>query len=155
MRDWNVLLIILALIVLLSYPIWGRFLKAAINRRFARAGAELAVRQQATHAVVYARTLLLETDRATVNGLADAVAVKQKAANPAPGVWHVPGFDKNDPIIVESAAAAPADGTGTVLRVTKTVNYNGGPALSQAWTKFLEGVGSLAAEQGIAVRITG
>jgi hypothetical protein len=155
MQQWNVVLIILAFAVLLSYPIWGRFLKAAINRRFARAGAELAVRQQATHAVVYARTLVLEADRATVNALADAVAAKQKATNPSPGVWHVPGFDKGDPIIVESAAAVPSDGTGTVLRVTKTVSFNGGPALSQAWTKFLEAVGARAAEQGIVARVTG
>jgi hypothetical protein len=151
MQQWNVVLIILAFAVLLSYPIWGRFLKAAINRRFQRAGAELAGRQQAAHAEVYARTLVVEADADTVNALADAVAVKQKATNPLPGVWYVPGFDKNEPMVVESST----EGTATVLRVTRAVVFNGGPALSQAWTKFLEAVKARADEAGLATRVTG
>ena len=151
MQPWNATLIVLALVVLLLYPIWGTLLKRAINRRFQRAGAELAVRQHAAHAEVYARTLVIDADPATVNALADAVAVKQKAEIPMPGVWYVPGWNKNEPIVVESSA----DGGATVLRVTRVVTLNDGPALSQAWTKFLEAVRSRAEQSGLTTRVTG
>jgi hypothetical protein len=151
MQPWNATLIVFALLVLLSYPVWGRFLKAAINRRFQRASADLAVRQHAQHAEVYARTLVVEADASTVNALADAVALKQKAENPMPGVWYVPGFEKNEPVVVESMV----DGATTVLRVTRVPTFNGGPALSQVWTKFLEAVRSRALEQGLAAHVPG
>jgi hypothetical protein len=151
MQQWNAILVILAVVVLLSYPIWGRFLKMAINRRLERAGSNLATRARAEHAEVYARTLVVEADPATVNALADAVAVKQRAANPLPGVWYVRGWDKNEPMVVESSA----DGAATVLRVTRAVVYDGGPVLSQVWTKFFEAVKSRADELGLVTRVTG
>lgn len=147
MSPWQYVLILLALVILISYPIWRRFVVGKANELGANAGKSMVAKRLPGLLDELATTLDLQTDVATATEVINqAVAAKPKKATAiAPGLWHL-AFSSSDDV----HARLTQTESGARLAVVKTIEFMDYPQGGQDWKAFRGRVVEAAQARGVA-----
>lgn len=149
MPNWQYILILLALLVLLSYPIWRRFVLAKVHRVGEDAGQKLVAKRLPGLLDALSTTLELQADPATAEEVINAaVAAKPKKATSAgPGLWNVTFTERDD----VQTRLTQTDG-GVRLAVVKAIEFMDYPQGGQDWEAFRGRIVEAAQARGVATR---